>query len=122
METSKNLEIEYSDKTKNFMTAIRNYIIQTNGTMPSEYELSLRMLADDIELYLKSRAVCDSEGIVFKYQEKMYVNPVYKIMTEQQNAIMNILRQFGLTSFSRSKIKMQDNSQTAEQLIAALME
>ena len=46
----------------------------------------------------------------------------WRVLQDTEKRMMEILKQFGLTTMSRSKIKIADGGMTAEQLLNSLIE
>lgn len=108
---------------KNYRKAVEKYIKETQSKVPGEYLIALDMLETNVMWYYKSRDTAYEHGIVYQDKNgKQWVQAIYRVMRDSETAVMDNLKQFGLTTMSRSKIKLTDSGQTAEQLLESLME
>lgn len=116
-------EKDYVRMAKSYRAAVEKYIEETQGKVPNEYRIALDMLETNVMWYYKSRDAAYEHGIVYEDKNgKQWVQAIYRVMRDSESAVMDNLKQFGLTTMSRSKIKLQENGQTAEQLLEALMD
>lgn len=115
---------DYSPEVKSYIKSVKKYIQDTQQCIPEEYSLPLRLLADNYERYLKCIEALKTEGTVYKSQRdgRQFINPLYRVCMDCQSNIQSILKQFGLTTFSRSKIRLQDAVTSPESLIDNLLQ
>lgn len=110
----------YCKETDRLMAGIVKYLESVYNGLPQEFETSLVLLSDAIDYYLVSREKMKDDGLMFECEGKRYLSPLYPVLCRQQDIIMKILGQFGLTSLSRSKIKLSEKTISAEDFLASL--
>lgn len=116
-------EQEYSKIIEDFMLAVAKYVEETHGKVPDEYQISFMMLRNNLSYYLKAVDACQDKGIVYEVDSgRQYLSQSWNVMKESERAINDTLKQFGLTTMSRSKIKLNDSGQDAESFLKSLME
>jgi len=114
---------EYSKKADEFLLAVTKYIEETQGTVPAEYQISLMMLRNNLYYYMQSYDSCIENGLVYAGKDgRQYLTQTWRVLQDTEKRMMDILRQFGLTTMSRSQIKTSQNSMTAEELLRQLTE
>lgn len=122
MEKMKTAE-EYSKKADEFLLAVTRYIEETHGSVPPEYQISLMMLRNNLYYYMQSYDACIENGLVYAGKDgRQYLTQTWRVLQDTEKRMMDILRQFGLTTMSRSKIKMNDTGLNAEQLLQSLVD
>lgn len=115
-------EQEYSKIIDDFMLAVTKYVEETNGKVPDEYQISFMMLRNNLGYYLKAVDACKDKGIVYAVDSgRQYLSQSWNVMKESERAINETLKQFGLTTMSRSKIKLNDSGQDAESFLKSLV-
>lgn len=115
-------EDDYVKKTDEFISAVVKYIEDTHGCVPAEYQISLMMLRNNIYFYMRAFDSCVEHGVVFEGKDgRQYLAQVWHVLQDTQKKMMEILKQFGLTTMSRSKIKMTDNGIDAETFLNELL-
>ena len=115
-------EQEYSKIIDDFMLAVTKYVEDTHGKVPDEYQISFMMLRNNLGYYLKAVDACQDKGIVYAVDSgRQYLSQSWNVMKESERAINETLKQFGLTTMSRSKIKLNDSGQDAESFLKSLM-
>ena len=114
---------EYSKKADEFLLAVTKYIEETHGSVPAEYQISLMMLRNNLYYYMQSYDACIENGVVYAGKDgRQYLTQTWRVLQDTEKRMMDILRQFGLTTMSRSKIKMNDTGLNAEQLLQSLVD
>ena len=115
-------EQEYSKIIDDFMLAVAKYVEDTQGKVPDEYQISFMMLRNNLGYYLKAVDACQDKGIVYAADSgRQYLSQSWTVMKESERAINETLKQFGLTTMSRSKIKLNDSGQDAESFLKSLV-
>ena len=113
---------QYSKKADEFILAVTKYIEETHGAVPAEYQISLMMLRNNLYYYMQAYDACIENGLVYSGKDgRQYLTQTWRVLQDTEKRMMEILKQFGLTTMSRSKIKMTDAGMTAEQLLQSLM-
>ena len=114
---------EYSKKADEFLEAVIKYIEESQGSVPAEYQISLMMLRNNLYYYMQSYDSCIENGLVYAGKDgRQYLTQTWRVLQDTEKRMMDILRQFGLTTMSRSQIKNTSNSMTAEELLRRLTE
>ena len=114
---------QYSKKADEFILAVTKYIEETQGAVPAEYQISLMMLRNNLYYYMQAYDSCIENGLVYSGKDgRQYLTQTWHVLQDTEKRMMEILKQFGLTTMSRSKIKMTDGGMTAEQLLNSLIE
>jgi hypothetical protein len=114
-------EQEYSKIADDFMRSVADYVEATQGSVPAEYQISFMMLKNNLMYYLKSVDACDEKGIVFEAGSgRQYISQSWNVMKESERAINETLKQFGLTTLSRSRIKLTDTGLDAESFLNSI--
>ena len=114
---------EYSKKADEFLEAVIRYIEESQGSVPAEYQISLMMLRNNLYYYMQSYDSCIENGLVYAGKDgRQYLTQTWRVLQDTEKRMMDILRQFGLTTMSRSQIKTSQNSMTAEELLRRLTE
>ena len=113
---------EYAKMAEEYVANVAKYIEDTQGSVPAEYQISLMMLHHNLYYYMRSFDATVDNGIVFEGKDgRQYLAQTWHVLQDTQKRIMDILKQFGLTTMSRSKIKLTDGGMTAEQLLNNLL-
>ena len=114
---------QYSKKADEFILAVTKYIEETHGSVPAEYQISLMMLRNNLYYYMQAYDACIENGLVYSGKDgRQYLTQTWHVLQDTEKRMMEILKQFGLTTMSRSKIKLADGGMTAEQLLNSLIE
>ena len=114
---------QYSKKADEFILAVSKYIEETQGAVPAEYQISLMMLRNNLYYYMQAYDSCIENGLVYSGKDgRQYLTQTWHVLQDTEKRMMEILKQFGLTTMSRSKIKLADGGMTAEQLLNSLIE
>lgn len=113
----------YRPEVTSYIANVKKYITDTQQCLPDEYELSLRLLADNYQRYLQCADTLKEEGTVFKAGNgRIFINPVYRILKDSESTIQQICKAFGCELFSKSKIKLQDSVISPDNLISSLLD
>lgn len=93
-------------KTKKLIVSIENYLIEKYGKVSPEWQLSLQMLQDNIDLYKECQKNIEQYGIYDPNTGRKH--PLISTMKDLQAVILKIVQQFGLSPWSASKILDSD--------------
>jgi len=109
----------YSEKTQEYMKNVIDCLIQDYKIIPSAWRISLDLIADNYEIYLKAKKDLDDNGLIKQDNySRVFKNQNFQILNTTQNNIVNLLKQFSLTPLSKSKMKKFDAAElTIEDLI-----
>jgi hypothetical protein len=112
---------DYSKKADEFLLAVTQYIEETQGSVPAEYQISLMMLRNNLYYYMQSYDSCIENGVVYSGKDgRQYLTQTWRVLQDTEKRMLDILKQFGLTTMSRSQIKNTQNSMSAEELLRRL--
>ena len=126
-----NMELNYEllkniiniDSPTGYCNKVIKYIEESQGSVPAEYQISLMMLRNNLYYYMQSYDSCIENGLVYAGKDgRQYLTQTWRVLQDTEKRMMDILRQFGLTTMSRSQIKTSQNSMTAEELLRRLTE
>lgn len=111
---------DYLPKTQEYMQNVIDCLKQDYKEIPSSWRISLDLIADNYDLYLKAKEDLDKTGLQRETLRRgFYKNPNYQIMNQSQNMVINLLKQFKLTPMSKGKLKEYDASKvTVENLLS----
>lgn len=113
----------YRPEVTKYLNAVKKYITDTQQCLPDEYELQLRLLADNYNRYLNCIDVLRSEGTVYKAENgRQFINPTYRVLKDCESSMSALCKAFGLDTFSKSKIKLQDSVISPDNLISSLLD
>lgn len=114
---------EYAKIVDEFMLSVANYVEETQGSVPAEYQISFMMLRNNLTYYLKMYDVVVEEGMLYANKDgRQLLQPCWTVLKDCEKSINEILKQFGLTTMSRSKIKLNTANMTAEQFLQGLLQ
>ena len=120
----KNLYEEYSQEVQDYMNNVIQCLQEDYGKIPTSWRISLDLIADNYDIYLKAKKSLDKEGLIGTDSlGRRGKNPNVSIMNVAQRTIMDLLKSFALTPMSKSKMKvLNTSSETAEDYINYLVE
>jgi len=98
---AKELYAHYDKKTQDYMQCLFDCIEQDYGEIPSSWRISLDLIADNYEVYLKAKNSVITDGVTIGSQR----NPQYTTMISTQQMLFKLLSSFALTPMTRSKMK-----------------
>lgn len=112
-----NLYKDYSDETQAFMFAIHKYLKSKFGTINDEWVGSLKMLAENYELFTKCSKIIKEQGILVTDRFGVLVkNPALKIQTDSQIQCVKLLNEFALTPKAAKLFKTDENEEADDYL------
>lgn len=115
------LKSGFSERTQKYMESVYNYIKETQGgVVPQEYQASLQILAVNYELYMELIDDIRERGIVIRGEFGDYENKSFASAKQCERMICAVCKDFGLNTFSRSKIKLQEAGISIEDVIGEL--
>lgn len=113
---------QYSKKADEFLLAVSKYIEESQGCVPAEYQISLMMLRNNLYYYMQAYDSCIENGLVYEGKDgRQYLTQTWHVLQDTEKRMMDILKQFGLTTMSRSKIKLNDGGMSADELLKNLL-
>ena len=110
-------------KVDNYIKNVKKYISSAyNGKVPEEYTSSLEMLETNYRIFLQSKSQIEKEGITIKeFRGATKPHPCLLIQKDAMNMMLKILTQFGMTSYSKSKLKHIKEEETDVNLLDSLL-
>ena len=101
---------KHDKKTQEYMQNVIDCLKQEYKEIPSSWRISLDLIADNYDLYLKAKKDMDENGLVHRDNYgRIFKNQNFQILNTCQNTIVNLLKQFGATPMSKSKMKEFDS-------------
>ena len=100
----------YSKATRKYMESVEEYLISQYGSVKNEWESSLLLLADNLDLYENCKLSVEANGIFNPDTYKK--NPLLATMKDLQAQILKIFQHLGLTPYAVSKINHQAEDDT----------
>lgn len=103
---------KYSKTVREYMDNLVQCLQSDYKSIPASWVVSLYLIADNYEIYLKAKKDVDDNGIrVVNSRGTYIVNPSFNVMNTCQNHMQKMVSSFALTPLSRSKMKALDTSQ-----------
>lgn len=119
---STNLYKDYSNETQAFMFAIHKYLKSKFGTINDEWIGSLKMLAENYELFTECSKVIREQGILVTDRFSVLVkNPALKVQTDAQIQCVKLLNEFALTPKAAAKLFKSDDNEDADEYLNGLI-
>lgn len=112
------------ERVKKYIASLLDVIKDDKGEVQDGYLLSLQLIADNYHMYLLSKDVIEEHGLLMKGQYGLTKNPASTTMGQSQNALLQLIKSFGLSPEAQSKIKVlkADKNADTAQLLASLNE
>jgi phage terminase small subunit len=129
--TAENVDIMWpsaSEAVKCYMRLIvRDLESQYNNNIPDYMIVQLDLLYDLITLYKKAQMEQAGQPLVLGEGQRKWQNPAQMMIRETSKQMINLMKEMGLTMFSKQKMKIlkqktKDNSENSEELLKALLE
>ena len=116
---AKEIYKDYPKKVQEYMQNVIDCLKQDYKDIPTSWRVSLDLIADNVDIYLKAKEDIDNNGLLRKDSHgRTFKNQCFPLMTAAQNHIIKLLQSFALTPVSRAKIKNFDSDDMEfEQLI-----
>lgn len=106
---AKQLYKNYDVKVQEYMQNVIDCLKQDYKDIPSSWRVSLDLIADNVDIYLKAKEDIDKNGLLRKDSHgRTFKNQCFPLMTIAQDHIIKLLQSFALTPVSRAKIKNVD--------------
>lgn len=100
------LYANYPKDVQDYMSNVIDCLRQDYGEIPTSWRISLDLIADNYNIYLKAKNAIDEEGLIGTDSiGRRGRNPNVSIMNVAQRTIMDLLKSFALTPMSKSKMK-----------------
>lgn len=108
---------KYSTETKAYMKGIEEYLTKRFGTVQEEWKLSLKLLADNVELYKQCKDSIEENGIFDPNTGKK--NPLLITIKDLQTQINKLVKELGLSPHAAGMIKStsEDDSEILKNIM-----
>lgn len=102
---------DYDKQVQDYMNNVLDCLKEDYKVIPSSWRIALDLIADNYDIYLKSKALVRKEGLSSTDSKgRLTINPSLKVMNTAQDKIQKLLSSFALTPMSKSKMKNLDTS------------
>ena len=102
---------DMEDETRDYIDKVLDYLIKT-GKLNVIDNGALYMLADTYNTYIKASKLLKEEGLIsISDRGNKNIHPAYNIMKSSIAQAVVILRDFGLSLYSRGKLKVIDEGE-----------
>lgn len=100
---------EYPIEVQHYMKDVVKCLQADYGDIPKSWMVSLKLIADNYQIYLEAKRDIDANGIIrTDNQGRDFKNQAVSVMNVAQRNIVDLLKQFSLTPMSKSKMKNLD--------------
>lgn len=100
---------KYDKRVQEYMKNLTESMVQDLGNIPDSYRVSLDLIADTLEVYMKAKDDVMKNGfMVTDLKDRNAKNPSVTVMNNCQNYLHKLLSSFGWTLLSKQKIKHLD--------------
>jgi P27 family predicted phage terminase small subunit len=100
----------YSKKTKKTMKSIEAYLEAEYGEVKMEWETTLTLLADNLDLLDSCKEILEKTGIFDGGTWKK--NPLLSTMKDCQATVLKLTQHLGISPWSKSKINTPEEDGT----------
>lgn len=98
--------------TKEYIKKVNEFLVEKYGNVQPQWEAVIKLLADNLDLYQDCVKSIKNHGIYNAENGKK--NPLLATIKDLQATIMKQVQHLGLSPYSISKIKMNDEDDTDE--------
>lgn len=97
---------KYPKEVQDYMQNVLDCLEQDYGKVPTSWRVSLDLIADNYDLYLKTKKQIEEEGLVRKDPAHgTFKHPLLPVMNMAQTQLKDLLKAFSLTPMSKAKMK-----------------
>ena len=101
---------DIEDEAKDYMKDVISQLDEA-GVLANVDSAALNMLARHYSMFIKAnRQLAESEMVFTNSAGNLTPNPLIKIIKDSQIQCVNLMKEFGLTAKSRTKLPKLDNS------------
>lgn len=112
---------EYTEETQNFMFSVHKYLRKKFGEINDEWIGSLKMLAENYELFIQCSKEIKEKGLLIQDRFNALIkNPLLKVQTDAQIQCVKLLQEFALTPKAAARLK-DDADDNAEEYLQELI-
>ena len=102
----------YTTATQNYIKAVNDYLIKKYGKVQPEWDATLMLMADNLDLYQECKESVRENGIYNADNGKK--NPLLTTMKDLQATIIKQIQHLGLSPYAVSKIKIGEEDNTED--------
>lgn len=107
-----NIPSDIEEEAKKYIKDVIS-LLGENDVMEDVDSAALNMLARNYSIFIKANRQLEEEGItVLSDRGNITPHPAIKIANDAQRAAVNVMREFGLTAKSRTKLPKLDASES----------
>ena len=100
----------YSERTKEWMQQLFDALAEGGKQIPPAFMVSLDLLADAVEVYEAGMQSIRDNGVMVANDRGYKVkNPAITIVNNEQNYIVKMLTQYGLTKLAKARLAKIDD-------------
>lgn len=108
---------DYPKPVREYMQNVVDCLIQDYKVIPMSWRVSLDLIADNYNMYLKAKEAIENDGLLRKDAHgRTFKNQNINIMNVAQDHIIRLMSSFALTPMSRSKMKNLDTTALKDEL------
>ena len=108
---------DYPKQVREYMQNVVDCLIQDYKVIPKSWCVSLDLIADNYDVYLKAKKAINEDGLLRKDSHgRTFKNQNINIMNTAQDHIIRLMSSFALTPMSRSKMKNLDTTALRDEL------
>ena len=109
----------YSQEVQEYMSNVLQCLKEDYGEIPASWRISLDLIADNVDIYLKANDDIDKNGLLrVDKAGRTFKNQNVSIMNVAQRNLTDLLKSFALTPMSKSKMKMlKASGETVEEYL-----
>lgn len=101
---------KYTKPTRKYMEAVEAYLVAQYGSVNPEWESSLLLLADNLDLYEECKESIKVNGIF--NPDRFTKNPLLSTMKDLQATMLKIFQHLGISPYAVSKIHITPEDDT----------
>lgn len=106
---AKTIYKDYPKKVQVYMQNVIDCLKQDYKEIPASWRVSLDLIADNVDIYLKAKEDIDKNGLLRKDTHgRTFKNQCFPLMVISEDHVIKLLQSFALTPVSRAKIKNVD--------------
>lgn len=116
----KNIFQDYDKRTISFL---ENVVLGVGGTCADFFSTNLLLLADQLEIYFRASDIVRKNPITCTTQKGSRQSPELDVMQKAWTHIVTMLRESGITKYSKTKIdrlQRSDSTEESDKLIEML--
>lgn len=102
---------DYGKETQAFLSAVEKHLTDKFGTIESQWDGLLQMLANTYDLYLNCKEQIKKDGLMITNRfGSLEKNPLLKVQVDAQIQCLKMVQEFGISPRSIKNLNVQDNN------------